>query len=73
MHGEGEGEVVLKGTGKAIQKVLQLALWFQHRSGECGYCISDRDGSSHVYCRSRTANALLACCAGYRACKSFDM
>jgi len=35
-------EVVMKGTGKAIEKVLQLALWFQGREE---YKITIRTGS----------------------------
>lgn len=29
--GEGKNEVVMKGTGRAIEKALSLALWFQQR------------------------------------------
>ena len=40
--GEGGEEVVLKGTGKAIQKVMELGLWFQQREE---YAVRLRTGS----------------------------
>lgn len=40
--GGGGEEVVLKGTGKAIQKVLELGLWFQQREE---YTVRLRTGS----------------------------
>ncbi|KAK6435548.1 hypothetical protein LTR95_008268 [Oleoguttula sp. CCFEE 5521] len=41
--GEGREEVVIKGTGKAVQKVLELGLWFQQR--ELEYVVRLRTGS----------------------------
>nr|OQO20582.1 hypothetical protein B0A51_10029 [Rachicladosporium sp. CCFEE 5018] len=41
--GEGREEVVIKGTGKAVQKVLELGLWFQQR--ELEYRVRLRTGS----------------------------
>ena len=42
--GEGNGEaVLLKGTGKAIHRVLELALWFQQREEQ--YVVRLRTGS----------------------------
>ncbi len=41
---DGAGEqVVLKGTGKAVQKVLEFALWFQQRAEQ--YTMTMRTGS----------------------------
>ncbi|KAF2482149.1 Rpp20 subunit of nuclear RNase MRP and P-domain-containing protein [Neohortaea acidophila] len=40
--GGGGEEVVMKGTGKAIQKVMELGLWFQQREG---YRVRLRTGS----------------------------
>ncbi|KAK6437717.1 hypothetical protein LTR95_006087 [Oleoguttula sp. CCFEE 5521] len=41
--GEGGEEVVIKGTGKAVQRVLELGLWFQQR--ELEYVVGLRTGS----------------------------
>ena len=43
VRNEANEEVVLKGTGKAINKVLELALWFQQR--EDTYKVQLRTGS----------------------------
>jgi ribonuclease P/MRP protein subunit POP7 len=44
-NGGGKDEVLVKGTGKAIEKVLALAGWFQDRGAEEGVRIRLETGS----------------------------
>ena len=41
--GDANEEVLIKGTGKAIQRVMELGVWFQQRTGE--YTVRIRTGS----------------------------